>query len=96
VELSAGQRRVRLAPDLAYDTPNPSTGGMSTYDDVNLFNGRMDRYDCKLVGKKEMYVPYNTYRFNYNDKPEEVFTPSSSTLPWFAGSCTGCGWSRPS
>lgn len=70
-----GQRRVRLAPDLAYDTPNPSTAGMSTVDDVNLFNGSMDRYDWKLVGKKEVYVPYNTYRFTYHDKPEEVFQP---------------------
>ncbi|MDA8483411.1 DUF1329 domain-containing protein [Pseudomonas resinovorans] len=68
-----GQRRVRLAPDLAYDTPNPSTSGMSTVDDVNLFNGRMDRYDWKLVGKKEMYVPYNTYRFTYAPDPDSVF-----------------------
>jgi hypothetical protein len=68
-----GQRRVRLAPDLAYDTPNPSTSGMSTIDDVALFNGKQDRYDFKLVGKKEMYVPYNTYKFTYYDKPEEVF-----------------------
>jgi hypothetical protein len=69
----AGQRRVRLAPDLSYDTPNSSTSGMSTIDDVNLFNGKQDRFDFKLVGKKEMYVPYNAYRFVYNDKPEEVF-----------------------
>ncbi|MBB3178490.1 DUF1329 domain-containing protein [Variovorax sp. Sphag1AA] len=68
-----GQRRVRLAPDIAYDTPNPGTNGMSTYDDVNLFNGKLDRYDFKLVGKKELYIPYNTYRFSYNDKPEDVF-----------------------
>jgi hypothetical protein len=68
-----GQRRVRLAPDLSYDTPNPSTGGMSTLDDVGLFNGKLDRFDFKLVGKKEMYVPYNDYRFVYHDKPEEVF-----------------------
>lgn len=70
-----GQRRVRLAPDLAYDTPNSSTSGMSTYDDVNLFSGKLDRFDWKLVGKKEIYVPYNAYRFVYADKPEEVFGP---------------------
>jgi len=72
-----GQRRVRLAPDLSYDTPNPGTNGMSTYDDVNLFNGRMDRFDFKLVGKKEIIVPYNTYRFSYADKPEQVFLAKS-------------------
>ncbi|WP_433771637.1 DUF1329 domain-containing protein [Pseudomonas putida] len=68
-----GQRRVRLAPDLAYDTPNASTSGMSTIDDINLFNGRMDRFDWKLAGKKEMYVPYNAYRFAYAENPEQVF-----------------------
>ncbi|MDD2058497.1 DUF1329 domain-containing protein [Pseudomonas sp. GD03860] len=68
-----GQRRVKLAPDLAYDTPNTSTSGMSTMDDVGLFNGKQDRFDFKLVGKKEMYVPYNAYRMVYASKPEEVF-----------------------
>ena len=70
-----GQRRVRLAPDLSYDTPNSSTGGMSTIDDIYLFNGRQDRFNFKLVGKKEVYVPYNDYRFVYHDKPEDVFKP---------------------
>jgi hypothetical protein len=66
---------VRLAPDIAYDTPNSSTSGMSTIDDVQLFNGKQDRYDFKLIGKKEMYIPYNAYRFTYSDKPEEVLQP---------------------
>lgn len=70
-----GQRRVRLAPDLSYDTPNPSTSGMSTVDDVNIINGSMDRFDMKLVGKKEVFVPYNNYRFVFNDNPEKVFQP---------------------
>jgi Protein of unknown function (DUF1329) len=60
-----GQRRVKLAPDLAYDTPNAGTAGTSTYDDAFVFNGAMDRFDFKLVGKKEMYVPYNGYRLYY-------------------------------
>jgi hypothetical protein len=68
-----GQRRVRLAPDLSYDTPNPSTGGMSTLDDVNLYNGLQDRFDFMLVGKKEMYVPYSAYRFVFHEKPEDLF-----------------------
>jgi hypothetical protein len=61
-----GQRRVRLAPDLAYDTPNPGAAGAGTYDDVSVFNGAIDRFDWKLVGKKEMYVPYSSYRLTYN------------------------------
>ena len=57
-----GQRRVKLSPDLAYDTPNPQSAGSSGMDDVRGFWGRMDRFDFKMVGKKEMYIPYNSYK----------------------------------
>ena len=69
-----GQRRVKLAPDIAYDTPNPGTAGSSTYDDVGIFNGAMDRFDFKLLGKKEMYIPYNTYKLNYEKEPAKYIT----------------------
>jgi hypothetical protein len=69
-----GQRRVKLAPDLAYDTPNPGTSGIMTYDDTFLFNGAMDRYDFKLAGKKEMLVPYNTYKLNYHQSAADLVT----------------------
>jgi hypothetical protein len=68
-----GQRRVRVAPDLAYDTPNSATGGAQTFDDALLFNGEMDRFDFKLVGKRELYVPYNVYRAVYEAKADELF-----------------------
>ncbi|MND83736.1 hypothetical protein D3C80_756090 [compost metagenome] len=70
-----GQRRVKLAPSLAYDTPNPGTAGAGTYDDVFVFNGALDRYDWKLVGKQEMIVPYNTYKLTYVKDPKAVTTP---------------------
>jgi hypothetical protein len=56
-----GQRRVKLAPNLAYDTPSPNSGGTSTMDDAKGFLGALDRYDFKLVGKKEKYIMYNTF-----------------------------------
>ncbi len=70
-----GQRRVKLAPDISYDTPNPGTAGAATYDDTWMFNGAMDRFDFKLVGKKEMLVPYNTYRLTFAKKAADVTTP---------------------
>ncbi len=70
-----GQRRVKLAPEVGYDTPNPGTAGMTTYDDNNVFNGAMDRYDFKLVGKKEMLVPYNNYKLVYGVKSEAALLP---------------------
>lgn len=56
-----GQRRVKLAPNLAYDTPSPNSGGASTMDDAKLFLGALDRYDFKLIGKKEKFIPYNNF-----------------------------------
>jgi hypothetical protein len=71
-----GQRRVKLAPDLAYDTPNPGTAGAGTFDDVFVFNGALDRFDWKLVGKQEMYVPYNTYKLSYIKDSKLLTTPN--------------------
>lgn len=59
---SAGQRRVRRAPSVAYDTAGPTTAGLRTADSRDMFNGAPDRYDWQLVGKKTLYVPYNSYR----------------------------------
>ncbi|MBK7658873.1 MAG: DUF1329 domain-containing protein [Betaproteobacteria bacterium] len=57
-----GQRRVRLAPNVAYDNPGTAADGLRTNDDFGMFNGATDRYNWKLLGKKEMYMPYNSYR----------------------------------
>lgn len=57
-----GQRRVKMAPEIGWDTPDPSTSGATTFDDNFMYNGPMDRFNFKLVGKKEMYVPYNDYK----------------------------------
>ncbi len=59
-QYNAGQRRVRRAPQVAYDAPN--TEGMRTSDQVDMYNGSPDRYNWKLVGKKELYIPYNAYK----------------------------------
>jgi len=58
---SAGQRRVRRAPDFAYDSAVPFTNGFVVADQVDMFNGAPDRYDWKLLGKKELLIPYNNY-----------------------------------
>ena len=60
---SVGQRRVRPAPTIAYDTPDSTTSGVSFIDEVWLFKGGLDRYDWRLLGKEEMFVPYNNNGF---------------------------------
>lgn len=59
---NAGQRRVRLAPNLAYDTPIAAADGLRYADDTDIFNGAPDRFTWKLVGKKELFIPYNNYQ----------------------------------
>jgi hypothetical protein len=59
---NVGQRRVRRAPDLAYDNVNDGTEGLRVTDDFDGYNGAPDRYEWKLLGKREMYVPYNDYK----------------------------------
>ncbi len=71
-----GQRRVKLAPDVAYDTPNPGSAGASTYDDAWIFNGAMDRFDFKLVGKKEMVVPYSSYKLFASKVAADIVKPN--------------------
>ena len=61
-----GQRRVRLAPNVAYDNPGTASDGLRTNDDFQMFNGATDRYDWKLVGKQELYIPYNSYKLGGN------------------------------
>jgi len=59
---NSGQRRVRRAPQVAYDAPAQASDGLKTTDQLDIFNGAPDRYDWKLVGKKEVYIPYNSYK----------------------------------
>jgi hypothetical protein len=57
-----GQRRVLRAPNVAYDSPGQGSDGLRTTDDYDGFNGAPDRYEWKLVGKKEMLVSYNNFK----------------------------------
>ncbi|MGH8561717.1 MAG: DUF1329 domain-containing protein, partial [Nevskiales bacterium] len=62
-----GQRRLRRAPNVAYDNPGTAADGLRTNDQLDMYNGASDRYDWKIVGKKEVYIPYNAYRV-HSDK----------------------------
>ncbi len=54
-----GLRRVKKAPTASYDNPVPSQDDLRTFDQTFMFNGPGDRYNWKLLGKQEHYVPYN-------------------------------------
>ena len=40
---------------------------LMTADDKDMFNGSPDRYDWKLLGKREIYIPYNNYQLSSPD-----------------------------
>ena len=57
-----GQRRVLRAPQVAFDNPGTASDNLRTDDQFDVYNGSPQRYDWKLIGKREIYVPYNAYR----------------------------------
>ena len=58
------QRRVKQISILAYDTHNPGTARA------------LELYDWTLVGKREMIVPYNTYKLTYAREAKSLTTPN--------------------
>jgi hypothetical protein len=66
---NTGQRRVRKAPNVAFDTPGSVSDGLRTTDDFDMFNGSPVRYNWELIGKQEVYIPYNDYKL-HSDKLE--------------------------
>jgi hypothetical protein len=70
----SGQRRVRRAPTIAFDTPDFVASGQNYFDEVFMFLGSLERYDWKLLEKKEMFVPYNNNSFLLSSI-DEVLAP---------------------
>lgn len=64
---NTGQRRVRRAPNVAYDAPGTASDGLRTTDDFDMYNGAPNRYNWELKGKQELLIPYNDYRL-HSDK----------------------------
>ncbi len=64
---SPGTRRVRRAPNIAYDNPLTNSDGLDTTDNFGGFNGATDRYDWAYIGRQEAYMPNNNYRMAQRD-----------------------------
>lgn len=69
-----GQRRIRRTPDLNHDTPDSSTNSLRTVDQVDMFNGSPTYYNWELIGKQEMYIPYNSYALHAENLTVEDIT----------------------
>jgi hypothetical protein len=70
-----GQRRVRRMPSYSYDAPQIGYENQYTVDEVYVFYGAIDRYNWKLAGKKELYVPYNDFgMYKFKDDFKKVMS----------------------
>ncbi|WP_028218018.1 DUF1329 domain-containing protein [Paraburkholderia oxyphila] len=72
-----GQRRVRRMPAYTHDAPQIGFENQYLMDEINMFNGSIDRFDWKLIGKREMVVPYDDFgMYDFKDKLHDVATPN--------------------
>ena len=67
-----GQRRVRRLPNNCCDTPTPASAGVMSFDELYVFTGRIDRFNWKLLGKKELYIPYNSNKVFTANSPADL------------------------
>ena len=58
---SPGTRRVRRAPNIAYDNPGTNSDGLSTSDSFDGYNGAPDRYNWTVIGKEVKAIAFNNY-----------------------------------
>jgi len=71
-----GQRRVRRLPTYAYDAPQIGFENQYPIDTVWVIMPPIDRFDWKLLGKKEMYIPYNTFgMYDFNARLHDTLWP---------------------
>lgn len=62
--LPDGISKLFRIPPVGYDNPFPGSGGLMFVDMLDMYNGAFDRYDWKLLGKRDVLLPYNAYRLN--------------------------------
>lgn len=60
----SGSRRLRRSPNLAYETDMPNSSSLRSVDQKDMYNGAPNQYDWNLLGKREIYVPYNAYELH--------------------------------
>ena len=59
-----GSPKLFRIPPVGYDQPFPGTEAMYFVDMIDMYNGPFDRYVWKLIGKRELMLPYNAYRLS--------------------------------
>lgn len=76
-----GKRRVMRAPTLTSDSPMSVSEGVHLLDQAGMFNGPITRFDWQLLGKKELYIPYNAYKLHSDATAIETIIQSGHVNP---------------
>ncbi|MGA1727978.1 MAG: DUF1329 domain-containing protein [Burkholderiaceae bacterium] len=74
----AGSRRVRRAPDLAYDAVSDGSEGMITADQVDGFNGATDRYEWSDLGEATRLIPFSMLKHHEASLPAKALLGQGS------------------
>ena len=64
---NANLRRVLRQPFSGFDNPAPQSDGLRFHDEADMFNGSPALFDWKLLGKRELYIPYNAYKLHSSE-----------------------------
>lgn len=70
-------RRVFRTPFSGFDNPAPASEGLRFNDETDMYNGSPALFDWKLLGKREMYIPYNAYQLHGGGlKADDIVGPN--------------------
>ena len=64
---NAGKRRVKRSTNDPRDIPMGRSAGIHIWDQNNMWQGPITDFNWTLLGKQELYVPYNAYRLHGGD-----------------------------
>lgn len=60
-QFGSGAEHAERVPNLGYETAALASDDLASNDQLDTFFGPLDRYEFKLLGKREMLVPANSY-----------------------------------
>ncbi|HBD11703.1 MAG TPA: DUF1329 domain-containing protein [Porticoccaceae bacterium] len=71
-----GKRRVSRSTMIAHDQPMSGSDGVHIWDQGDMWLGPITDFNWRLIGKREMYVPYNAYRLHSGEtEVDSIVTP---------------------
>jgi hypothetical protein len=74
-------RRIFRTPFSGFDNPVPLSDGLRFNDETDMYNGSPALFHWKLLGKREMYIPYNAFRLHGGELTAKDIVESEHISP---------------